>query len=322
MMISRTITVVLLVLAAGCRPAPRSDSTENDGGDAKSYLISPAPAASVPSSGDIEGTPGTEAARDEALQTQLEKVRLQMGSGFRSAIVGPFVVTGDLPAEQFEKISRTTIAWAVETLTKDFFAEEPAEVITIYLFDGKESYRKHAWSLFSDRPSTPYGYYSAQHRALVMNIATGTGTLVHEMVHPYMRADFPLAPSWFDEGLASLFEQCRQREGHIVGLLNWRLPVLKRGLQSGKLVALEELLATSTEEFYEDPDGMHYAEARYLCYYLQEKQLLRPFYREFKSNQKVDPTGRETLLVVTGKNSLKELQDEWLEFLAPLNFVR
>ena len=93
-------------------------------------------------------------------------------------------------------------------------------------------------------------------------------------------------------------------------------------MQSGKLVALEELLATSTEEFYKDPDGMHYAEARYLCYYLQEKQLLRPFYREFKSNQKVDPTGRETLLEVTGKNSLKELQDEWLEFLAPLNFVR
>ena len=322
MMISRTITVVLLVLAAGCRPAPRPDSSENDQRDAESALPISIPTIDVPTCEDTESAPGTEPLREEQLQTQLEKARLQMGSSFRPAIVGPFVVTGDLPAEQFEKISRTTIAWAVETLTKDFFAEEPAEVITIYLFEGRESYRKHAWSLFSDRPSTPYGYYSAQHRALVMNIATGTGTLVHEIVHPYMRTDFPLAPSWFDEGLASLFEQCRQREGHIAGLLNWRLPVLKGGLQSGKLVALEELLATSTEEFYKDPDGMHYAEARYLCYYLQEKQLLRPFYREFKSNQKVDPTGRETLLEVTGKNSLKELQDEWLEFLAPLNFVR
>ena len=155
-----------------------------------------------------------------------------------------------------------------------------------------------------------------------MNIATGTGTLVHEIVHPYMRADFPSAPSWFDEGLASLFEQCRQREGQIVGLLNWRLPVLKQGLQGGKLVELKELLATSTEEFYDDPDGMHYAEARYLCYYLQEKKLLRLFYREFKKNQNVDPTGRQTLLKITGKNSLKQLQDEWLAFLAPLDYVR
>ena len=31
--------------------------------------------------------------------------------------------------------------------------------------------------------------------------------LVHEMVHPFMDADFPACPAWFNEGLASLYEQ-------------------------------------------------------------------------------------------------------------------
>jgi len=28
--------------------------------------------------------------------------------------------------------------------------------------------------------------------------------LVHEIVHPFMRANFPECPAWFNEGLASL----------------------------------------------------------------------------------------------------------------------
>ena len=52
--------------------------------------------------------------------------------------------------------------------------------------------------------------------ALVMNIATGGGTLVHEIVHPFMEANFPACPSWFNEGLGSLYEQSGARDGRIV----------------------------------------------------------------------------------------------------------
>ncbi|MCK4850729.1 MAG: hypothetical protein KAT11_05220, partial [Phycisphaerae bacterium] len=222
----------------------------------------------------------------------------------------------------FEGICRHTIRWAVAMLNKDFFSREPNKIITIYLFRDKESYRKYAWSLFAEQPATPYGYYSPEHEALVMNIDTGGGTLVHEIVHPLLTADFPSAPSWFDEGLASLYEQSHQRDGQITGMLNWRLPVLQKGLRAGHFVALEKLLAGNNDEFYDDPHGMHYAQARYLCYYLQEKRLLRRFYREFKKDHSADPTGIKTLLRVTGKDSLKELERQWLEFLAPLSYRR
>ncbi len=267
-------------------------------------------------------TVGPEGISDVEFAAKLEKVSRQVGAGFRTAIVRPFVVTSNQSAEAFELTCRHTIRWAVQMLNKDFFSKGPDKIITIYLFDDERSYKKYAWSLFAERPSTPYGYYSPGHQAMVMNIGTGTGTLVHEIVHPLLAADFPAAPSWFDEGLASLYEQSHQRDGQIAGLLNWRLPVLKDGLRAGHFVPLQQLLSTSKEEFYEDPQGMHYAEARYLCYYLQEKHLLRKFYREFKKNHSADPTGIKTLLKVTGKDSLKQLEAQWQEFLAPLSYKR
>ena len=267
-------------------------------------------------------TVGPEGISDAEFAAKIEQVSRQVGAGFRTAIVKPFVVTSNQSAEDFEVTCRHTIRWAVQMLNKDFFSREPNKIITIYLFRDKESYRKYAWSLFAEQPTTPYGYYSPEHQALVMNIGTGGGTLVHEIVHPLLAADFPAAPSWFDEGLASLYEQSHQRDGQIAGLLNWRLPVLKDGLRAGHFVPLQQLLSTSREEFYEDPQGMHYAEARYLCYYLQEKHLLRKFYREFKKNHSADPTGIKTLLKVTGKDSLKQLETQWLEFLTPLSYKR
>jgi hypothetical protein len=38
----------------------------------------------------------------------------------------------------------------------------------IWLFKDRESYTNQAWRLFRDTPTTPFGYYSAPHRALVM----------------------------------------------------------------------------------------------------------------------------------------------------------
>ena len=259
---------------------------------------------------------------DEQFTAKLDQVRQQLGPGFRVEIVKPFVVASNQPAKDFDRIHQHTIGWAVKMLNKDFFSDPLQEIIVIYLFRNKESYHRHSQSLFGEKPTTPYGYYLPGHQALVMNIDTGTGTLVHEMVHPLLATDFPQVPSWFDEGLAALYERCHQRDGKIVGLLNWRLPVLQEGLRAGHLVDLEKLLANSRDGFYDDPHGMHYAETRYLCYYLQEKYLLRSFYHEFRKSCSTDPTGRATLLRITGKSSLMQLQSEWLEFLAPLRYGR
>ena len=122
--------------------------------------------------------------------------------------------------------------------------------------------------------------------ALVMNIATGGGTLVHEIVHPFMAANFAACPSWFNEGLASLYEQSGEEDGQIKGFVNWRLDGLQRTIRAGRLPTFETLCGTTTDEFYHHDKGANYGQARYLCLYLQEHGLLKKFYDEFRDSAK------------------------------------
>ena len=167
---------------------------------------------------------------------------------------------------------------------------------------------------------TQFGFYSDKHNALIMNIATGGGTLVHEIVHPFMSANFPKCPPWFNEGLASLFEQCREKDGHIHGLTNWRLEGLQKDIRAGKVSSFKDLTSTNEFTFYNKAGNDNYAQARYLCYYLQQKNLLRKYYHQFRANRKTDPTGYKTLKNILGTNDMEKFQKKWEAFVLKLNF--
>lgn len=250
--------------------------------------------------------------------TKLEKKIA--GRQFTVIVQPPFVVIGDEPAKTVKRRAERTIKWAVDMLMKDFFTKEPTEILDIWLFKDKASYRKHTWELFREKPSTPFGYYSQAKRALIMNIATGGGTLVHEIVHPFMRANFPKCPAWFNEGLGSLYEQCGERRKHICGYTNWRLAGLQRAIRAGTVPSFKTLTGTNEIQFYEQDRGTNYAQARYLCYYLQEKGLLVKFYREFRTNHKTDPTGYETLKKVLGETDMPAFKKRWEAFVLNLHY--
>jgi hypothetical protein len=263
--------------------------------------------------------PGARPATATRTERRADGMRRQLGPDFRVAVEGPFAVAGDLAADDFERLRAGTIRWAYDRLTRDFFDGAPfAKSIAVYLFRDEESYRGHARRLFGDEPSTPYGYYSSRFEALVMNIATGGGTLVHEMVHPLLANDFPAVPSWFNEGLASLFEQCTERDGRIAGLVNWRLAGLQRGLAGRRLCPLSDLMSTTTSQFYGDETGLNYAQARYLMYWLQERGVLRDYYRRFRGGHAGDPSGIRTLEHVLGDLSIDRVDAEWRRFVRTL----
>jgi hypothetical protein len=261
---------------------------------------------------------------DERFAARLEEVRKMAPPGFTVLAQPPFVVAGDEAPDLVRRRATGTVKWAVDNLKQDFFARDPEEVIAIWLFKDTTSYERHARLLFHDEPTTPFGYYSAAHRALVMNIATGGGTLVHEIVHPYMRANFPACPAWFNEGLASLYEQSEERDGHIRGLPNWRLPALQKSIQSGRILSFEKLTGMSDTDFYGGADSpnysQHYAQARYLCYVLQERGLLVRYFKEFSAHAKDDPTGYASLQKVLGTNDLTAFTKEWSEAVLSLRF--
>jgi hypothetical protein len=247
-------------------------------------------------------------------------LKRKLGPDYTVVLEPPFVIAGNEAEEMVKQRTEEVVRWAHDKLRQDFFGEEPKKILDVLLFKNAQTYRKKALDLFHAEPTTPYGYYSSENDALVMNIATGGGTLVHEMVHPFVEVDFPDAPPWLNEGLGSLFEQSDERDGHIVGLTNWRLPGLQRAIAEHRLPPLHALFEANTHVFYDEDRGTNYGAARYLCYYLQERGRLVEFYKEFRAHHAEDPTGEATLKRVLAEPDLADFQARWERFVSKLRF--
>ena len=50
-------------------------------------------------------------------------------------------------------------------------------------------------------------------------------------------------------------------------------------------------MTTDDETFYGEESGLNYAQARYFCMYLQEKGMLKKYYKKFRDNYEKDNTG-------------------------------
>ena len=256
---------------------------------------------------------------DADFATHVEQLKKKLPSAdFTIVIQPPFVVVGDEAAATVREHSQNTVKWAVDKLKAEYFSRDPKEILDIWLFKDAASYEKNVQTLFGEKPGTPYGYYSSEHKALVMNISTGGGTLVHEIVHPFIEANFPECPPWLNEGLGSLYEQSGEVDGRIHGFTNWRLPGLQTAINAGTVPTFRRLTALDVRGFYDDDKGTNYAQARYLCYYLQQKGLLTKFYRTFHARQKTDPTGYQTLRETLGNIDMKIFQRKWEKYVLSL----
>lgn len=256
-----------------------------------------------------------EPSADELAERRAQLEARLRGQGFTVLVEPPFVVVGDESPATVKHHATGILRWSIRLLEAEYFAKRPNKLIEIWLFRNKDTYMKGAKKFFGDEPDTPYGYYSSEHDAMVMNIGPGAGTLVHEVVHPFVEANFPDAPSWFNEGLASLYERPTERKGHIWGLPNWRLPSLQREIATRTLPAMARLLGTTSEQFY-NADFDSYAYARYLVLYLQDQGKLTEFYRAFVAD-KADPTGQKALEAVIGE-PLDSFEPRWRKWAAAL----
>ncbi|NIP26348.1 MAG: hypothetical protein GWN67_18870, partial [Phycisphaerae bacterium] len=192
------------------------------------------------------------------------KLKPNVPKDFTIVLQQPFVVIGDEKPGIVRYRAERTVEWFVNRIRRLYFKKKPPLIYDIWLFKDDSSYRKHARELFNDEPDTPFGYCSDAHGALIMNIGTGGGTLCHEIVHAFINSNFPDCPAWFNEGLASLYEQCDSRGDSVVGLTNWRLAGLKKEIQAGTLPSFKNLLSTTSYQFYHMGKGNNYAQTRYL----------------------------------------------------------
>ena len=230
-----------------------------------------------------------------------------------------FVIASNLSEAETDKILSQTIDRAVDCFYNDYFHTKPTEATTIFLFKDDKTYRYWAKTLYDDDDLSKYGYYKPSERTMLMNINTGTGTLVHEMTHALARYDFPDIPSWFNEGLGSLYERCSLNNKTILGYVNWRLPALQDAIADKSYKSIERLMKTNWEEFYGDGSDVNYSQARYLCMYLQENGLLKKYYQYFRDTYNDDNTGIKQMEKITGK-SISELDADYVAWVKTLKY--
>lgn len=252
----------------------------------------------------------------------IEKYKSSLDNNFFYKGCSYFVVISNLDSIETERIINKTILSAVDCFYNDYFERRPDELTTIFLFKNDETYRYWAKKLFDDYEDlSRFGYYKPGLKVMLMNISTGTGTLVHELTHALVRYDFPDIPSWFNEGLGSLYEHCSLSDRTILGYVNWRLPALQDAINDTSYTSLSDLINTNDDEFYGNNSGINYAQARYFCMFMQEKNYLRKFYKAFRDNFEKDKTGKAQIEKIFGQ-SLNEIDKEFVKWVMTLNYYR
>ena len=257
-----------------------------------------------------------------ACDHQADVWREQLGDDCHVVVRAPFVLAGDLTDESLITWHRNTIEPASRAMACSYFPKRPDAPISVLLFSGERSYEHYAKTLFADTGVSIYGYYKRGQRVLVMNIATGGGTLVHELTHALADFDCPRIPDWLNEGLASLHEQCRFRPdgSGIEGLENWRLPKLQEAIRAERLRSLASLVGD--DDFREHDLGLNYAQARYFCMYLDRRGLLQDFFRRWRKTQRDDALAVQAVRDTFADQDWDELDRAYREWVLTLTWPR
>lgn len=321
----------MVLIASAATLKPHLDGADGPAGE--SGCLCGVPFASVAAAGPAAGEPLEEDFPGEELRAACREAagetREELDGSFTVVSEPPFVVAGNLPPEELAACIAGSVVRPAETMWKSYFEARPKRPIRVFLFAGDASYRRWAKRLFGEEDLPHFGYCRGDGE-LVMNISTGTGTLVHELTHALIAPDFPDVPAWLNEGLASLHEQCRVGRERIIGLTNWRLPALQAALAKDEVRPLRELI--TARDFRGELEGLNYAQARYFVMYMQQRGLLRGFYREYRTLHEKEAAARREgedvpeapldVRVVEGlfEREIDEVDADWRKWSAELRF--
>lgn len=247
----------------------------------------------------------------EACRVRADEIAPRLSHDCHTLIAPPFVVAGDMPEAVLRRYVDSVVTPTRRALETSYFDRKPNEPIVVLVFSNDRSFREHATRFDGTGRGCYSGYYQRNSRRILLNIATGEGTLAHEVTHALAHFDFPGMPEWFDEGLASLHEQCEfTTDGlRLDGLRNWRRNILLGEIRAGRLGSIEQLMTRGAVRGR--MESVCYAHARDFCLYLQHRRLLMPFYRKFRAMASKDETGVLTLKELLHVDSLADFDREF-----------
>ncbi len=284
-------------------------------------------ASSSPAASDAAAaTAADELAAD--VRSRIDTARIRLGADARIDVEnGVFVfVAGPTDGTASDKVWDASLALARKSLAallNGRFATLPDRAEAFYIFPSQAPYDAFCRRLHGGPCASPWAVHETASHAAYVNQGPGLTTLTHELVHPILEADFPHAPAWINEGIASLYEApVFPRSGEIEGVTNWRRKDLFDALASreGRAgVRLDALFGMSDDDFRahgDDPSAsnVHFAMARYACLWLEGRKQLWPFYHAWRDGAADDPSGEKAFARVVGKTPA-EANAEWLRWV-------
>ncbi|WP_156255141.1 hypothetical protein [Sandarakinorhabdus oryzae] len=200
----------------------------------------------------------------------------------------------------------TAMAARLETylafLEREYGAVLPGNFVTLWLVPDQWQLREAARKLHNlDVSPATIGYtFQDDQSAVALIPGTQIGTLFHELFHLVVRSGFGDVPQWLDEGIAGLYEVSQVEGDRVVGLRNWRGPVLAR-LWS-KRPTLQAMISApwyvsdtpGNQMEYDGPPPSteavtaQFATARYFALWLQGQGRLKPVYARVQALQPGD----------------------------------
>lgn len=197
-----------------------------------------------------------------------------------------------------------------------FNKAQPRYLIPLYLVGGKmnedglNGYVRFCLKVHFRSCGLRMGYFLPYDNSVLVWLATGGGTLSHEMTHALMEADFPNAPGWISEGLASLHEQLdsdfRPLDNYRYYYLRFTLDRFHRLIPLEKLLAISRVALNSSEEV-----KLIAAYSRYLNLYLWEKGVLVQVYKDVRDLPEPTVAAQVTVLKRHLGKSLAAIEGDW-----------
>lgn len=228
------------------------------------------------------------------------------GSEFQALYHTPFLVVGldryDSPESYYEKGIKDFYRY----FKAQYFDTQPQRVLTTVISSNPHDLVAATHRLYPSVGLSLYapflGYYNpADNLIMATGGRAGYGTLLHEMIHALMAADFPSAPAWLNEGMASLYERSRWRNGRLEALPNWRMDRMRED----RIPSLQSLAQSAPQI------GLHSSridEIRLLLLLLDQRQQMDDLYRIAKQQR-----SGFSLPAVLDRLNVKE--EEWRRFV-------
>jgi hypothetical protein len=320
---STWLWVTVACIACRARPPTGSfDAAEVEAGLSFTVLAGDASSAPSPAESAARLAPDLPYDLQTDLQARTDEARRQLGTRTVVRVEGDVFVLAALRASpKFDQAADLTRQALDAFYRAGRFTKHPDRAVSAFIFDAQQPFDVHCGSRAGAEPESLFGMYTLKTRTICVNAGPGASTLVHEIVHPVIQTDFPHAPAWIDEAIASLYETpIFPKRGEIQGVTNWRLARLQRALDSAAnkdKVRVDALFAMSDADFRGPDIDLHYAIARFFAQWLDARKALWPFYCGWRDGYTDDRSGEKAFRAAVGKMPA-EVNDEWIAWVRQL----